>query len=127
MEKINTLAKLLWLTGGVLCLMVFVYQATPILLGALDPSWLQPTGIFLIFFGLCTLSVCVIFLFLWLFVELDDRHHFLQIRRRTREMDVLSREQEVNHLHKYQGYRTHHAAHRQARRILWRRFRRGKS
>ncbi len=124
MDKLNTLAKLLWVTGGVLCLMVFVYQATPILLNALELSWLQPTGVFLIFFGLSILTLCAIFLFTWLFTELEDRRHFLQTRKRMREIDILTREQELQHLQKHRSYRTHQASYRQARHILWRRFKR---
>ena len=126
MDKLHTLAKLLWVTGGVLCLMVFVYQATPILLSSLTAAWLQPTGVFLIFLGLCILSLCTIFLFAWMFVELGDRWHFLRIRKRMRELDILTREQELQHTQKYSRYRTHHASNRQGRHILWRRFKRGK-
>ncbi len=84
MDQIKQFAKLLWWTGGVLCIMVFVYQATPILLHSLDASWLEPAGMFLIFFALCVLVICTILLFSWLSEELKDRKHYLATRRRMR-------------------------------------------
>lgn len=84
MDTLRPLAKLLWMTSGVLCIMVFIYQATPILLGSLPPQWLQLPGMFLICFALCVLVVCVVLLFSWLFEELKDRKHYLATRRRMR-------------------------------------------
>ena len=49
MDHLKKLAQLLWATGGVLCLMVFFYQATPILLNAMGAAWLQPLGVCLMY------------------------------------------------------------------------------
>ena len=126
MDRFNHILKYAWLAGGVLCLIAFVFQATPILLTALQPYWLQPCGMFLIFFGLGILTLCAVFLFTMLSEELEDRRHFLRTRRRMRELSLTTREQEVQHLQKHRRYRTYHAGYRQARRKLWRRFKRDK-
>ena len=84
MESLKQLAKLLWLTSGVLCIMVFIYQATPILLNSLDPSWLRVIAIFLTFFGLYVAVMCSVLLFSWLSEELKARKHELAMRRRPR-------------------------------------------
>ena len=122
----DRLAKFLWVAGGVLCLTAFIYQATPILLTALQAYWLQPSAMFLLLFGFGILTLCAVFLFTLLFEELEDRRHFLRIRKRMRELSLLKREQEVQHFQKYRRYRTYHAAYRQARRKLWHRFKRKK-
>jgi len=123
---LTRLAKLLWTTGGVLCLMVFLYQATPILLTALETIWLAPAGVFLLLFGAGILTLCAVFLFTWLSEELEDRRSFLRTRRRMREIALLIRERELQHLQKHHRYRTSHAAYKQARHKLWRHFKRGK-
>lgn len=98
MDQLKQFAKLLWWTGGVLCIMVFIYQATPILLNSLDPSWLRPAGMFLIFFGLCVLMVSAILLFSWLLEELKDRINFLHTRRKMRQERLQAQQQNVQHI-----------------------------
>ena len=86
MELTKRLAKLLWLTGGVLIIMVFVYQATPILLNLLGSSWLTTISIFLFFFGMSIAVLCATLLFSWLFEELSRRKSELSVLNEMRQV-----------------------------------------
>ncbi len=85
MDNSHRLLKVLWLSGGILCLVVFIYQATPILLNALDKLVLQGIAIFLLFFGLALVTAWAFFFFTEQFYKLKDRQHHYYIRRRQRE------------------------------------------
>jgi magnesium-transporting ATPase (P-type) len=82
MKSLKKFAKLLWLTSGVLLIMLFIYQATPILLNSFDPSSLRLIAIFLTFFAMCIAMTCAILLFSWLTEELKTRKHKLTTRRK---------------------------------------------
>lgn len=95
-DGLKTMAKLLWVTGGVLCLMVFIYQATPILIAALPPILLPIAGVLLLLLAFSALLIVVICTLILTVAELQDRRHFLKIRRRMRELDVKEREMYMN-------------------------------
>jgi len=119
-DTISRLATLLWLLAGIVCMGTFIFQATPVLLGVLDPMWLQLAGIFLIFFSLGILTLCSVFWFSWLFEELQDFNHFRRIRRQMRELDVSRRKQDLLRQQKRQRH-IHVTEYRQQRRRLYRR------
>ena len=84
-NNFNRFLKTLWLSGGILCLLVFIYQATPILLNALDRQAQQGIALFLLFFGLALLTARAVFYFTEQFEKLRDRRHFYRTRQRQRE------------------------------------------
>ncbi len=94
MDRFNRFFKYSWLTGGILCLIAFIYQATPILLNALAMEVRQDLAIFLIFFGFAILTAQAVFFFTEQFTKLRDRQHFYRIRRRQRERELQERERE---------------------------------
>ncbi|GAC1647342.1 MAG: hypothetical protein NVS4B12_15010 [Ktedonobacteraceae bacterium] len=120
MDKLNTLAKLLWVTGGVLCLMVFVYQATPILLNAMEAAWLQPLGICLMYTILFVLISGTLFGFAWLLEKLNDLRDYHKTRKIYRDLNIQLRRQALQKHNRQSHYRTRLEIYRQRRRPLWR-------
>ncbi|GAC1669860.1 MAG: hypothetical protein PVS3B3_39790 [Ktedonobacteraceae bacterium] len=120
MDKLNTLAKLLWATGGVLCLMVFFYQATPILLYAMGAAWLQPLGICLMYTILFMVIAGALLSFAWLCSKLNDLQHFHETRRTYRKINILLHQQKLWKHNRQSNYRTRLEIYRQKRRPLWR-------
>ncbi len=120
MNTLNRLAKLLWATGGVLCLMVFFYQATPILLNALGNAWLKPLGICLMYTVLFILIAGALFLFEWLRIKLREQRDFYETRRIYRALSLQFRRQELQKSQKQSHHRTQREVHRQRRRPLYR-------
>lgn len=89
------------LAGISLCLAVWLFQATPILLQALGPL-LPLLAQFLAAFGLLTLIILVCLLLSATFATLDDRIHFYRTRRRYREIQLrLQWHQMVRQLPRY--------------------------
>lgn len=123
MDNLKKLAQLLWATGGVLCLMVFFYQATPILLNASGVAWLQPLGICLMYSVLFILIASVFFTFEWLRSKLNDQRHLHETRRRYRRLNLQMRRQELQKQQKQSSYRVRLEVYRQRRRPLRRRSR----
>ena len=91
MDTFNRFLKSIWLGGGILCLLVFIYQATPILLNALDIQARQGLAVFLIFFGCAILLAWIVFFFSEQFEKIKDRRHFYRTRQRQREIDMYEK------------------------------------
>ena len=94
MDKFNRFLKSIWLGGGILCLLVFIFRATPILLNALDIQARQDLAVFLIFFGCAILLAWAVFFFTEQFEKIKDRRHFYHIRQRQRELELQEQEQQ---------------------------------
>jgi hypothetical protein len=77
------------LAGIALCIAVWLFRATPILLNALGPL-LPLFALFLAVFGTLSLIVFVCLALSWAFAALDDRIHLYRTRRRYREMQLRS-------------------------------------
>lgn len=106
MDHLKKLAQLLWVTGGVLCLMVFFYQATPILLNALGAAWLQPLGICFMYTILFIVIAGALFGFEWLRSKLNDLRDLHATRRSYRELNIQIRRQELQKYQKPGHHRT---------------------
>ena len=120
MDHLKKLAQLLWATGGVLCFMVFFYQATPILLTAMGTAWLQPLGICLMYTVLFILIAGTLLSFAWLYSKLNDLRHLHKTRRTYRELNIQLHRHKLQKRKRQSHYRTHLEIHRQRRQPLWR-------
>ena len=125
MDSLKKLAQLLWVTGGVLCLMVFFYQATPILLSAVGAEWIQPLAICLLYTVLFVVLTSVFFSFAWFLEKLQDQRHLHETRRKYRETNLEIQRQLLQKHKLYNSYRTRREISHQ-RRPLWRFPMRGK-
>ena len=119
-NTLKKLAQLLWATGGVLCLMVFFYQATPILLDAMGSAWLQPLGICLMYTLLFIAFASAILYFVWLRNKLNDQRHLHETRRTYRKINILLHQQKLRKRNRQSSFRTRLEIYRQKRRPLWR-------
>ena len=119
MDNLKKLAQLLWVTGGVLCLMVFFYQATPILLNVMGTEWLQPLAICLLYTVLFIVLASVFFSFTWFLEKLRDQQHLYETRRKYRDTNLQIRRQVLQRHQQYYHYRTRQEIYRH-RRPLWR-------
>ena len=120
MDHLKRLAQLLWATGGVLCLMVFFYQATPILLNAMGTAWLQPLGICLMYTILFMVIAGTILAFAWLHSRLNDLRHLHKTRKIYRQINIQLHQLKLQKRKRQSNYRTHLEIYRQRRRPLWR-------
>ena len=120
MDHLKKLAQLLWATGGVLCLMVFFYQATPILLNAMGAAWLQPLGICLMYTILFVVIAGALLSFTWLRSKLNDQRDFHETRRTYRKLNIQLHRQKLRKRNRQSNYRTRLEIYRQRRRPLWR-------
>ena len=119
-DTLKRLAQLLWATGGVLCLMVFFYQATPILLNAMGAAWLQPLGICLLYTILFVVLASALLYVVWLRSKVSDQHHLHETRRTYRKINILLHQQKLRKHNRQSNYRTLLEIYRQRRRPLWR-------
>lgn len=77
------------LAGIALCIAVWLFRATPILLNALGPL-LPLFALSLAIFSTLSLIVFACLALRWAFTALDDRIHLYHTRRRYREMQLRS-------------------------------------
>lgn len=119
-NTLKKLAQLLWATGGVLCLMVFFYQATPILLNAMGTAWLQPLGICLMYTLLFIVITSALLYFVWLYNKVNDQRHLHDTRRTYRKINILLHQQKLRKHNRQSNFRTRLEIYRQRRRPLWR-------
>ena len=120
MDHLKRLAQLLWATGGVLCLMVFFYQATPILLNAMGVAWLQPLGICLMYTILFLVIASTLLAFAWLRSRLNDLRHLHETRKIYRQINIQLHQLKLQKRKRQSNYRTRLEIYRQRRRPLWR-------
>ena len=120
MENLKKLAQLLWATGGVLCLMVFLYVTTPILLSALGAAWLQPLAVCLMYTILFVMIAAALSLFAWMRNKLKDQEHYHKTRKIYRKLNIKLHRQKLQKQSRQSNYRTRLEIHRQGRRPLWR-------
>ena len=119
-DSLKKLAQLLWATGGILCLMVFFYVGTPILLNAMGTAWLQPLGICLMYTVLFIVIAGTFLSFSWLNSKLQDLRNLHKTRRTYREINIQLHRQRLQKRNRQSNYRTHLEVSRQRRRPLWR-------
>ncbi len=120
MNTLSKTTKLCLLVSGTVCLGIFIMSATPLLLGVLNPLWLEVLGMFLIVSGMGVFAVCTAFWFLWMAEEMEEYRHSHRTRRQRREIAVIEREKELSEQKTCQRSHTHLITQQQGSRRLWR-------